>query len=47
MAFQAVAHLIPEDVPIILETPVELAGMAAELERVGVALPVRRSSLLA
>ena len=39
MSFQDLAHLIPDDVPLILETPVEVAGIAAEMMKVREALP--------
>lgn len=39
VAFQDVAHLIPENVPLILETPVEESEIAAEVNKVRVALP--------
>jgi hypothetical protein len=47
MAFQDIAHLIPDDVPLILETPVETAGMAAEIMKVRDALPLSRASMVA
>jgi hypothetical protein len=39
-AFQEVAGMIPPDVPLILETPVEAPEMKAEIEKVKGALPV-------
>ena len=47
MAFQDVAHLIPADVPLILETPVEIVDMAAEIIKVREALPLRRETMVA
>lgn len=47
MAFRDVAHLIPDNVPLILETPVELAGMAAEIAKVRYALPLREATMVA
>jgi hypothetical protein len=38
--FQEVAGMIPADVPLILETPVEAPEMKAEIEKVKSALPV-------
>lgn len=35
LAFRRVAHLLPQSIPIILETPVERAGIEKELEKVG------------
>lgn len=46
-AFQEVAHLIPEDVPLILETPLEAGEMAEEIDKVRVALPVGRGAVFA
>ena len=40
LAFQQVAHLIPEHIPLILETPVLLDEMELEIERVRQALPI-------
>jgi hypothetical protein len=39
MSFQDLAHLIPDNVPFVLETPVEISGMAAEMKKVRHALP--------
>ena len=47
IAFREVAHLIPDAVPLILETPVELACMAAEMAKVRDALPLRQASMVA
>lgn len=47
VAFQEVAHLIPEDVPLILETPVERERLAAEVATVRRALPVPPRAILA
>ena len=46
-AFQAVAHPIPENVPLILETPVELADMSAEIEKAHQALTSPRKAMVA
>lgn len=35
LAFRRVSHLLPENVPIILETPVPAAGIDKELKMVG------------
>jgi len=40
LAFQEFAHLIPVEIPLILETPVREFDMEAEIERVRSALPV-------
>ena len=42
IAFQEVAHLIPSDVPLILETPVSEDQMEAEIAKVREALPLDR-----
>ena len=47
IGFQEVAHLISEDVPLILETPVAENEMAAEIKRVRQALPVDRRTMVA
>ncbi len=47
LAFQQVAHLIPDNIPLILETPVPIEKMEAEIERVREALPVRRETMVA
>jgi hypothetical protein len=47
LAFQEVAHLIPESVPLILETPVPEEDMEAEIARVREALPVKRKTIAA
>lgn len=39
LSFQDLAHRIPDDVPLILETPVAAAGMAAEMMKARQALP--------
>jgi hypothetical protein len=33
LAFRRVTHLLPGDVPIILETPVQRAGIEKDLEK--------------
>lgn len=38
-AFEKIAHLIPEDVPVILETPVQASEIEAEIEAARLALP--------
>jgi hypothetical protein len=47
LAFQEVAHLIPEGVPLILETPVLEGDMGAEIEKVREALPINRTTMAA
>jgi len=46
-AFQDVAHLIPENVPLILETPAPEADMDAEIAKAREALPVGRKTMAA
>lgn len=41
MAFQQIAHLIPEDVPLILETPATAETAMEEVDEVSAALPLR------
>ena len=45
LAFQEVADLIPDDIPLILETPVPEEQMAFEMDRVREALPTREEVL--
>jgi hypothetical protein len=40
-AFQEVAQLIPEEAPVILETPVSQNAIEAEIEKVRKALPIK------
>lgn len=40
LAFREVAHLIPEETPLILETPVEARDMDREIDKVREALPL-------
>lgn len=47
LAFQEVSHLIPEDVPLILETPVAGNEIDAEFDKVRAALPLYRQTLSA
>jgi hypothetical protein len=47
LAFQQVAHLIPEHIPLILETPVTAEYMESEIARVREALPIRNESMVA
>ena len=47
LAFQEVAYLIPEGVPLILETPVPGADIEEEIARVREALPVKRNTTMA
>ncbi|MBL8295114.1 MAG: hypothetical protein JNN08_24935 [Bryobacterales bacterium] len=47
LAFQEVAHLIPENIPLILETPVAADQMQREIGRVRDALPLKPRSLVA
>ncbi len=44
MGFQEVAHLIPEHIPLILETPVAESEMEAEIAKVRSALPLIRAA---
>jgi hypothetical protein len=41
MAFQEISHLVPEEVPVILETPVGEDAIETEIEKVRKALPVK------
>ena len=45
LAFQEVADLIPDDIPLILETPVPEERIAVEIERAREALPAREAIL--
>jgi len=45
-AYQDVAHLIPENVPVILETPVLPDQMEAEIAKVREALPLARETVV-
>jgi hypothetical protein len=47
LAFQEVAHLIPESVPLILETPVAEGDIEAEITKVREALPVKKKTIAA
>jgi hypothetical protein len=47
LAFQDVAHLIPDDIPLILETPVPEERIAFEVARVREALPTCEEMLVA
>jgi len=47
LAFQEVAHLIPESVPLILETPVPEGDIEEEIARAREALPVKRKTMAA
>ena len=47
LAFQEVAPLIPEDVPIILETPVPEDQIEVEVEQANHALPLAQPALIA
>lgn len=47
LSFRDVAHLIPEDVPLILETPVSATEMTEEVRRVRDALPIARQTMVA
>jgi hypothetical protein len=42
-AFQKISHLIPENVPVILESPVEEMEIEAEFDRERLALPLNKS----
>jgi hypothetical protein len=46
-AFQEVAHLIPEEVPLILETPISETEMDCEIAKVRESLPLRERILVA
>jgi hypothetical protein len=45
MAFQDVSHLIPDNIPLILETPVAVEDMAREMTKVREALPLSRETV--
>jgi hypothetical protein len=47
LAFQEVAHLIPESIPLILETPVNEVDIEAEIASAREALPVKRKTMAA
>ena len=47
LAFQEVAHLIPPNVPLILETPVSEGQMESEIAKVREALPLNRRTMVA
>jgi hypothetical protein len=47
LAFQAVAHLIPKHVPLILETPVKEEDIDTEIAKVREALPLDRHTMVA
>jgi sugar phosphate isomerase/epimerase len=47
LAFQEIAHLLPEDLPLILETPVDETDIAEEINTVREALPVGRQKMVA
>jgi hypothetical protein len=47
LAFREVAHLVPESVPLILETPVSETEMENELAKVRDSLPVNQSAMVA
>jgi len=47
LAFQEVAHLIPENVPLILETPVPEGDIGAEIAKVREALPIGQRTMAA
>jgi sugar phosphate isomerase/epimerase len=47
LAFQEVADLIPENVPLILETPVPEEQIGFELDRAAEALPIHERMLVA
>jgi hypothetical protein len=47
LAYQEVAHLIPPNVPLILETPVAEDQMEAEIAKVRKALPLPRHTQVA
>jgi hypothetical protein len=47
LAFREVAHLIPEHIPLILETPIPEPQIDAEIDRALSALPLCREESLA
>jgi hypothetical protein len=47
IAFREVSHLIPDHVPLILETPVEENDMDTEIEKVREALPLNLRTMVA
>lgn len=47
LAFQQAAHLIAECVPLILETPVGIEQMSAEIDKARQALPLSRGAMVA
>jgi hypothetical protein len=47
LAFQEAAEMIPEDVPIILETAIPEDKMESEIERALEALPTRQKLVVA
>ena len=47
LAFQEVADLIPDDIPLILETPVPEEQITFEIGRVREAIPARDEMLAA
>jgi len=46
LAFREVAHLIPEHIPLILETPIPEPQIDAEIDRALSALPLCQQPLL-
>ena len=47
LAFQEVAHLIPDSVPLILETPVSERNMETEIAKVRESLPPPKTAMVA
>jgi len=47
LAYQEVAHLIPANVPLILETPVGAELIEAEIAKTRIALPMTRQVMVA
>lgn len=47
LAFREVAHMIPESIPIVLETPVREDQIQSEIERAAEALPVGYEAAIA
>ncbi|HEX3683707.1 MAG TPA: hypothetical protein VHU83_14320 [Bryobacteraceae bacterium] len=47
LAFREVAHLIPESVPLILETPVLESEMVHEIGKVRESLPLTHNAMVA
>ena len=46
LAYQEVAHIIPVNVPLILETPIAEDQMESEMAKVREALPLNRQTMV-